>query len=220
MPWEAWYTLAVVVALVAVLATARLSAPVAVMGAVAALVAPGVITTSTALAGFSNEAPVTIAALYVLAGAVLATGALDGVIARLLSTQPPASQRPGRLELTRLLAPVAALSAFIYNTPLTAMSAPPVAAWATRTGRRPSWYLLPLVPGLAVIMIGTAVNQWTAHPVGMGHLVMGYGLLAALVGAVFFAVWKLNQRGADRLQVQIDEMTALRSHPESGERLC
>jgi hypothetical protein len=83
-----------------------------------------------------------------------------------------------------------------------------------------SWYLLPLVPGLVVIMIGTAVNQWTAHPVGMGHLVMGYGIVAGLVGAVFFAVWKLNQRGADRLQVQIDEMTALRSHPESGERLC
>ena len=83
-----------------------------------------------------------------------------------------------------------------------------------------SWYLLPLVPGLAVIMIGTAVNQWTAHPVGMGHLVMGYGIVAGMVGAVFFAVWKLNQRGADRLQVQIDELTALRSHPESGERLC
>jgi hypothetical protein len=83
-----------------------------------------------------------------------------------------------------------------------------------------SWYLLPLVPGLAVIMIGTAVNQWTAHPVGMGHLVMGYGILVSLVGAVFFAVWRLNQRGADRLQVQIDEMTALSSHPESGEHLC
>ena len=81
-----------------------------------------------------------------------------------------------------------------------------------------SWYLLPLVPGMAVIFIGTAVNQWTAHPVGMGHLVMGYGILVGLVGAAFFAVWKLNQRGADRLQVQIDEMTALRSHPESGER--
>jgi len=82
-----------------------------------------------------------------------------------------------------------------------------------------SWYLLPLVPGMAVIFIGTAVNQWTAHPVGMGHLVMGYGILVGLVGAAFFAVWKLNQRGADRLQVQIDEMTALRSRPESGERL-
>jgi di/tricarboxylate transporter len=162
MPWEAWYTLAVVVALVAVLATNRLSAPVAVMGAVAALVAPGVISTSTALSGFSNEAPVTIAALYVLAGAVLATGALDGVIARLLSTEPPKFQRPGRLELARLLVPVAALSAFIYNTPLTAMSAPPVAAWATRTGRRPSWYLLPLnlaiLAGGLITGIGTTTN--------------------------------------------------------------
>jgi hypothetical protein len=82
-----------------------------------------------------------------------------------------------------------------------------------------SWYLLPLVPGMAVIFIGTALKQWTAHPVGMGHLVMGYGILVGLVGSVFFAVWKLNQRGADKLQVQIDEMTALRSHPESGERL-
>lgn len=83
-----------------------------------------------------------------------------------------------------------------------------------------SWYLLPLVPGLAVIMIGTAINQWTAHPVGMSHLVMGYGIVVSLVGAVFFAVWKLNQRGADRLQIQIDEMTALRSHTESSEHLC
>lgn len=83
-----------------------------------------------------------------------------------------------------------------------------------------SWYLLPLVPGLAVIMIGTAISQWTAHPVDMGHLVMGYGIVTTLAGAVFFAVWKLNRRGADRLQVQIDEMTALGSHPESGERLC
>src|SRR6202521_491117 len=162
MPWQAWYTLAVVVIVIAVLATERLSAPVTVMGAVIALVAPGVITTTAALAGFSNEAPVTIAALYVVAGAVLATGALDGVIARLLSTQPPAAQRPGRLELARLLVPVAAMSAFIYNTPLTAMSAPPVAAWATRTGRRPSWYLLPLnlaiLAGGLITAIGTTTN--------------------------------------------------------------
>jgi hypothetical protein len=39
------------------------------------------------------------------------------------------------------------------------------------------------------------------------------------MGAAFYAVWKLNQRGAKKLQIQIDEMTALRSHPESGERL-
>jgi hypothetical protein len=81
-----------------------------------------------------------------------------------------------------------------------------------------SWYLLPLVPGLAVFMIGSAVNQWTAHPVDMGHLVMGYGIVVGLVAVVFYAVLKLNQRGADRLQDQIDEMTELCDQPESGGR--
>jgi di/tricarboxylate transporter len=162
MAWQAWYTLAVVIGLVAVLASGRMSAPVAVMGAVAALVAPGVISTSAALAGFSNEAPVTIAALYVLAGAVLATGSLDGVTARLLSSQPRSIPRPGRMELARLLVPVTALSSLIYNTPVAAMTAPPVAAWATRTGRRPSWYLLPLnlaiLAGGLITGIGTTTN--------------------------------------------------------------
>jgi hypothetical protein len=83
-----------------------------------------------------------------------------------------------------------------------------------------SWYLVPLLPGLAVFFIGTAVNQWTVHPAGTGHLLMGYGILVGLVAAVFYAIWKINQRGADRLQAQIDEMTELRSHPESGERIC
>jgi len=160
--WQAWYTLAVVVAVVVVLATERLSAPITIMAAVAALVAPGVITTAEALSGFSNEAPLTIAALYVLAGAALATGALEGLTARLLSNRPREGSGPGRLELVRLTVPVAAMSAMIYNTPLTAMSAPLVAAWAKRTGRRPSWYLLPLnlaiLGGGLITAIGTTTN--------------------------------------------------------------
>jgi di/tricarboxylate transporter len=162
MSWQAWYTLAVVIGVIAILASERLSPPVVVIAAVTALVAPGVITTNAALAGFSNEAVVTIAALYVLAGAVLETGALDGVMSRLLSNEPSSSGKPGRLELARLLIPTSALSTLIYNTPLTAMSAPPVAAWASRTGRRPSWYLLPLnlaiLGGGVVTAIGTTTN--------------------------------------------------------------
>jgi len=160
--WQAWYTLAVVIAVVAVLASGRLPAPVAMMVAVAALVVPGVITTTQALSGFSNEAVITIAALYVVAGAVLATGALDWLTARLLSSQSRPSGKPTRVELARLLIPVAAVSSIIYNTPLTAMSAPPVAAWAARTGRHPSWYLLPLnvaiLGGGLITAIGTTTN--------------------------------------------------------------
>lgn len=83
-----------------------------------------------------------------------------------------------------------------------------------------SWYLLPLVPGLAVFLFGTAAGQWTAHTMHMGALVRGYGVLACCMAAVFYAVWRLNQKGADKLQVQIDEMSKLCSQPEGGERLC
>jgi hypothetical protein len=83
-----------------------------------------------------------------------------------------------------------------------------------------SWYLLPFVPGFAVFFTGTAVSQWTSHPVGMASLLKGYGIVVGLVAAVFYAIWKLNQRGADKLQAQIDEMNALGSHPESGEHVC
>ncbi|MDQ6877765.1 MAG: SLC13 family permease [Candidatus Dormibacteraeota bacterium] len=210
MGWQAWYTLAVVLILVLVLATDRLSAPVAVMGAVVALVAPGVITTAQALAGFSNEAPVTIAALYVLAGAVHATGALDGITARLLSSQPSRSGRPERGELARLLVPVAGMSAFIYNTPLTAMSAPPVATWASRTGRRPSWYLLPLnlaiLVGGMITAIGTTTNVVISglltashhHPLYLFEPVpVGLAIAVAVLGVVILTgPWLSRDRTA------------------------
>lgn len=77
-----------------------------------------------------------------------------------------------------------------------------------------SWYLIPFVPGLAVFLVGTAANQWAAHPMSLGHLVMGYGILVGCVAVVFFAVWKLNQSAAEKLQAQIDELTALCKGPD------
>src|SRR5438046_1334266 len=49
MAWQAWYTLAVVIAVVAVLASERVSAPIAMMTAGAALVAPRLVTTNLAI---------------------------------------------------------------------------------------------------------------------------------------------------------------------------
>ena len=174
MAWQAWLTLGVLVALVAVLATERASPPVAVIGAVAVLVATRVIGTTAALSGFANEAPLTIAALYVVAGAVEATGALEGFTRYLMRDSPPARQGPGRGELARILGPTAAVSAFLYNTPLTAISAPIVAAWATRTGRRPSWYLLPLnlaiLGGGLITAIGTTTNVVISGLLTASHL--------------------------------------------------
>lgn len=73
-----------------------------------------------------------------------------------------------------------------------------------------SWYLLPLVPGLAVFASGSIVSQWTAHQGSPGHLVISSLVSPLMMAAVFFAIWKLNRRAAERLQTQIDELESLR----------
>lgn len=72
-----------------------------------------------------------------------------------------------------------------------------------------SWYLLPFVPGMAVFLAGMMVNQWRAHQGLLVPTLAGFGLLALIMAAVFFAVWKLNQWSAKKLQIQIDELDAL-----------
>ncbi|MGH9183465.1 MAG: SLC13 family permease [Acidimicrobiales bacterium] len=162
----AWLTLVVVVGTVAVLVTERVNPPLAVLGAVIVLLAAGVIDDSQALSGFSNPAPVTVAALYVVAGAVEATGALEGAGRRLLGQADAGGggggERTSRRELARLLVPTAAASAVLNNTPIVSMAAPRVAAWAERTGRLPSQFLMPLsfaaILGGVVTTIGTSTN--------------------------------------------------------------
>jgi len=161
---HAWFTLLVIMATVALLAGERLSPPFVVVGAVTALLVTGVIGPEQALAGFSNPAPATIAALYVLAGAADATGALERLTGRLFGRRPPPAGkgRAGRAELARMLPPIGLVSAFLYNTTLVGMLAPRVTTWARRTGRVPSAYLMAmnfavLLGGLTTL-IGTTTN--------------------------------------------------------------
>ena len=72
----------------ALLAMERASAPLVVVGAVTVLLVAHVIDADQALAGFSNEAVITIAALYVLAGAAEATGVLDRITSVTLGSSP------------------------------------------------------------------------------------------------------------------------------------
>jgi di/tricarboxylate transporter len=162
MSWQAWLTLGVVITAVAALASERVSQPGTVMAAVTVLLLTRVINAKSALSGFSNEAPFTIAALYVVAGAAQTTGALQGVTARVLGRSPRGMRRPRFRETARLLFPAATASAFVYNTPLVSMLAPRVSSWAQRWGRPASWYLLSLnnaiLLGGMVTAIGTTTN--------------------------------------------------------------
>ncbi len=190
MTWEAWVTLAVVFAVLVFLIRDWVSPAVAVLGGTVALLVSGVIDTQQAFAGFSNPAPITVAALYVIAAAVEKTGAMSGLLSRTLGERGYV-RRP----LARLLGPTVGASAFLNNTPIVAMAAPQVIRWADRRGISPSKFLMPLsfgaILGGVVTVIGTSTNlvvsgqMQAAGMEPMAFFEIGWiGLPIALVGVV------------------------------------
>ena len=180
---------------VALMATERAPTPYVIMTATTVLLVTGVIDSTQAFAGFSNAAPIAVAALYVVAAAVEKTGALDRVPALLRS-----EKTGDRGQLARLLVPTAAASSFLNNTPIVAMLAPAVLSWARRTGQSPSRLLIPLsfasILGGMLTLIGTSTNlvvsgllEAAGHP-PLGLFEIGrVGLPVAIFGLAFLIIF-------------------------------
>ncbi len=153
MSADEWITVVVLVVAVGVLIADRFP-PVMVLGAaVAAMMFANVIDTNIALSGLSSSAPATIAALYVLAGAVTATGTFSRFIDRLLDRNS---------SIFAVTAATAAMSSVVPNTPLIAMFAPRIVRWSQRRGKNASRWLMPLsfasILGGVITLIGTSTN--------------------------------------------------------------
>ena len=129
-----------------------------VLAATVTLLVVGVIDEEQALSGFSNSAPLSVAALYVLAYAADKTGLLGPLVNRMLGKEG----RVGRGALSRLVLPTAGISAFINNTPLVAMLIGQVSNWCNQRGVSPSLLLLPIsyaaILGGTLTVIGTSTN--------------------------------------------------------------
>jgi di/tricarboxylate transporter len=192
MNLTAWWTLAVVTLMLGALVRSRIAPATAVMGAMVTLLVTGVIEPGQAFAGFANPAPMTVAALFVLARAVEKTGGLQPVLAALLGNGPG-----HRTSMIRLLAPTAAASAFLNNTPIVAMLAPQVAEWTRRRGVSPSRFLMPLsfaaILGGTITAIGTSTNlvisglleQYGHAPLGMFEITkLGIPVTIAGIGLI------------------------------------
>ena len=198
MTTDAWITLIVLVATFGVLAFDRLPAAAAMGAAVGVLLLADVVDQAEALSGLSSSAPITIAALYVLAGAATVTGALSPMIDRVLEGSPNGDAgtdgpRRSRARLARLSVASGTLSAVLPNTPLVALAAPRVVTWCRRANVSPSPYLIPLsyaaVFGGVVTVIGTSTNLVVSDllvaqggdPLGMFEIT-AVGLPVAAVG--------------------------------------
>jgi di/tricarboxylate transporter len=160
MPYALPVTAAVVLGIIVALARDWAPASLSMFGGLIVLLLLGIIPTEAALAGFANPAPITVAALFVLARAVEKTGALHPLVAKALDGGGEA-RSDWRL-LTRLLVPVAAASTVLNNTPIVAMLISPITSWAERRKRPVSHFLLPLsfatILGGMVTLIGTSTN--------------------------------------------------------------
>ena len=185
---EAWLTLAVTGGAVAVMVRGVLPPSATMFGAAVLLLVAGVTTPEDALSGFSNPAPFTIAALFVVARAVDGTGALAPAVEAML--RDSGSQARSTLSL---LTPTAASSAFLNNTSVVAMLAPAISNWSERRGVSPSRYLMPLsfaaILGGMLTVMGTSTNLAVSgllegadlEPIGLFE-VAKLGLPIAVVG--------------------------------------
>jgi di/tricarboxylate transporter len=188
MSWEAWLTLLVVAIAIGLMVREVVAPVMAMLGAAIVLLLAGVIDTPDAFSGFSNPAPLTIAALYVLAGAASKAGLMQPLVSTALG-----SGRSVRRGLARLLPTVATASSVLNNTPIVAVLVPEVEAWATRHGRAVSRYLMPMsfasILGGIVTLIGTSTNlvvsgllaEETGNELGFFEITK-IGLPVAIVG--------------------------------------
>ncbi len=187
---EAWLTALVVVLILAGLVAGVASPSVLAFSGVVVLLLLEVIDPSQALSGFSNPAPFTVGALFVVARAISKTGAIRP-FTRSLMGQTGHIRRP----LLRMLAPTVVGSAFMNNIPLVAMMIPEVSSWARKRGSDAGRFLLPLsygaILGGILTLIGTSTNLVVAGQMAdlglepFGFFELGQvGLPIAIAGGV------------------------------------
>ncbi len=107
---------------------------------------------------FGNSAPITIAAMFILSGALLRTGSLEAVSGWVIRR----TLRKPRLALAEIASGTVAASAFMNNTPVVIVMIPIVQRLAKLLKVAPTRLLIPLsylsILGGTLTLIGTSTN--------------------------------------------------------------
>jgi di/tricarboxylate transporter len=204
MGLEAWFTVGVIVVCFSTMAANRVPPDIALMAGLTILLITGIVSPEQALAGFANEGMITVAVLYVVVTGLKETGSIAWLGQAVLGR--PKSLKAAQI---RMMAPVAAMSAFLNNTPVVAMFIPAINDWARKNQLSVSKLMIPLsyaaIVGGTCTLIGTSTNlvvngllvsETDSAGIGMFDLAW-IGLPISIVTLIYlisFSKWLLPDR--------------------------
>ncbi len=162
------------------------------LGGMSILLLFGILDDADLKAVFSNAAPLTIGAMFVLAEALSRTGVVDWIAHNFESWAGRSISRA----LVILALIVMPLSAFMNNTPVVVVFLPVLMAFSRKTGLKATKLLIPLsffsILGGTMTLIGTSTNLLVAgvaenqgqRPFGIFEIT-GLGVIYAAIGFLY-----------------------------------
>ena len=203
--------LLLLILLLAAFVTERRPPVVIALGGAIVMMGLGYLPPADLLRVFSNPAPVAIAAMFVLSGALLRTGALEEISGWVIRR----TTRHPRLAVAEISAGTLFASAFMNNTPVVIVMIPVVKKLARILGVAATRLLIPLsylaIMGGTLTLIGTSTNLLVdgvaqaegLEPFGIFEITQ-VGLVTAISGMILMLLLG-NKLLPDRPEHALDE---------------
>ncbi len=234
MTGEIIIVLTVVVIAIILFSTEKLPVDLVALMIMAFLMVSGIITVDEGVSGFSNEATVTIAALFVVSGALIKTGFVDVASVKIINFFQKYGFWTG---IVATMTFIGFMSAFMNNTPIVAVFIPVMLKVAKEIKISGSKVLMPLsfaaIFGGTCTLIGTSTNivvnslatQRGVEPFGMfeitklGIIFLGLGVAYMALIGIRLIPERRREEGYEEsfgLREFISEVVILPGSPSSG----